>query len=160
MPLIARENRVQAFRPNFKKNRRKLSISARALELHKKSTAFIWRHTSGRIPRIHAHCSMPHTQKDPVWIAAGFVSGGHLPYLQHGHHQKFVVVRRLARLPRVTHLDQERDSWFTRASQLWAKAFFFCCCPNSGRTQHVYVHHQGKEFGPISTHKVARIRAQ
>ena len=31
-----------------------------------------------------------------------------------------------------------------------------CCCPNSGRTQHINM----PEFGPISTHKLARIRAQ
>ena len=132
MPLIARENRVQAFRPNFKKNRRKLSIPARALKHDKKSTAFIWRHTSGRIPRIHAYCSMPHTQKHPVWIAAGFVSGRHLPYLQHGHHQKFVVVRRWARLPRVSLLGPEcgscsRPKHATCSSQEWG---VLRCCPS------------------------------
>ena len=81
-----------------------------ALKHDKKSTEFVWVHTSYRIRRIHAPCSMPHTQKHPVWIAASFVSGRHLAYLQHGHHQKFVVVRRLARLPRVTHLVQALGS--------------------------------------------------
>ena len=72
MPLIARENRVQAFRPNFKKNRRKLSIPARALKHDKKSTEFIWVHTSYRMPRILALCSMPHTQMGLVRIVGGF----------------------------------------------------------------------------------------